>query len=323
MKEFVITENEENQRLDRYLGKYLEKAGKGFIGKIIRKKYVKVNGKRPQPGYMLQKGDKLELYLAQETIDKFARDKGPQHRKMVQGKADGEKLPIAYEDENLLVWNKGPGILTHGAPDGVVERAIGYLIQRGAYEPEKERVFVPSSSNRLDKNTSGLVFIAKNNAQRMKLNEKWKNSEVDKYYLTLVKGDLEKELHLTGYLTKDEKSNVSTVQKDKKDGAKKVVTVLEPLKRNGEYTLVQVFLITGRSHQIRAHLKSIGKPVVGDPKYGDPSVNRSFRTKFGLERQFLHNHKTVVKGYKNGEDLVLECPLPPEMEKIVTDLFGR
>lgn len=320
MRALQISENEENQRLDRFLGKYLNKATKGFIGKIIRKKYIKVNGKREEGSYILKKDDRLEVFLAEDTVQKFRDEKT-----LPKGTAakEQEEPPIAYEDEHLLVWNKPSGILTHGADDGVVESALRYLMDTGAYRPEKERIFVPSSTNRLDKNTSGLVFIPKDNPTRMDLNEKWRIGQVEKYYITLIHGNLEKACRLEGYLTKDEKENKSTVWPDEKKGGKKVVTILEPVKGNGTYTLVQVDLHTGRSHQIRAHLQSIGMPVIGDPKYGDPVQNKQFCDRYGLKNQFLHNHKTVVQNYQKNQDLVLASPLPKELKKITDDLFGR
>jgi 23S rRNA pseudouridine955/2504/2580 synthase len=321
MRELIITENEEGQRLDRFLGKYMKNAGKGFVEKVIRKKYVKVNGSKGRPANMLVKGDRLEIYLSEETLGKFVGEKTWNPPSLDRSFVD--TLPIAYEDEELLVWDKPSGVLTHGAPDGVVETATAYLIMTGVYDPATERTFAPSSTNRLDKNTSGLVFIGKTNRMRMELNEKWRLDQVDKFYTTLIRGDLKQERRLDGYLTKDEGKNQSFIHPEKVPGSKEVTTIVRPIRGNETYTLVEVALLTGRSHQIRAHLQSIGKPVVGDPKYGEIKTNQQFRDQYGLNRQFLHNHLTVIHDYKKGQDLRVSSPLPKDLQDIVQALYGR
>lgn len=316
MRELIITHNEENQRLDRFLGKYLNQAGKGFIGKIIRKKTVKVNGKKAEPSYKLLQGDVVELFLSEDAMLTLRREKEAQ-KEIFAGEGKGEIPPsIAYEDDRLLVWNKPWGVLTHGSDDGVVESAVRYLIASGSYKPEEERIFVPSSTNRLDKNTSGLVFIPKDNTMRMVLNEKWKKGEVQKYYLALVHGVLSEPRELTGFLVKDTNTNQSTVSVRETKGSKAVRTSIRPVESSNGYTLLEIQLHTGRSHQIRAHLRSIGSPVAGDPKYGDPALNREDRIRYGLERQFLHNHKTIVLNYKERGNLVVEAPLPKDLEQM-------
>lgn len=320
MRELVITYNEENQRLDRFLGKYLNQAGKGFVGKIIRKKTVKVNGKKADPSYKLQQGDVVELFLSEETFHAMRKEKEI-HREVPVWDSRGKADPsIAYEDERLLVWNKPWGVLTHGSDDGVVESAIRYLIETGAYKPEDERIFVPSSTNRLDKNTSGLVFIPKDNGMRIELNEKWKKDEVQKFYLALVRGAHHKEQELTGFLVKDAGSNQVSISDRYTKGSKAVRTSIRPLEVWGEYTLLEIHLHTGRSHQIRAHLQSIGTPVVGDPKYGNLALNRDLRHRYGLKRQFLHNHKTIVTNYEEQGDLVVEASLPEDLERVLAAL---
>lgn len=320
MRELIITHNEENQRLDRFLGKYLNQAGKGFIGKIIRKKTVKVNGKKAEPSYKLLQGDLVELFLSEDTLLTLRREKEGQNE-IPAGKGKVETpISIAYEDDRLLVWNKPWGVLTHGSDDGVVESAIRYLVATGSYKPEEERVFVPSSTNRLDKNTSGLVFIPKDNSMRMVLNEKWKKGEVQKYYLALVHGVLTEPRDLTGFLVKDANTNQSTISLRETSGSKAVRTSIRPVESSNGYTLLEIQLHTGRSHQIRAHLQSIGAPIAGDPKYGDPALNREVRIRYGLGRQFLHNHKTIVMDYEKRGDLMVEAPLPKDLERMWTAL---
>ena len=287
MKEVIIDKNESGQRLDRFLKKYLKEAPQSFIYKMLRKKNIKVNNKKGNPDTIIAEGDVIQLYLSDETIEKF------------KGKNNIEKsrfaLNIIYEDENMLLINKPVGILSHSANkeygNNIVDGMIHYLYEKGEYNPRVEKTFKPSICNRLDRNTSGIIIGAKNYEALKILNESIKNGDVHKYYKTIVKGIVKREGILEGYLTKDEELNKVKITDEEKDDSKRIITKVKVLKTSGKYSLLEIELITGRTHQIRAHLSNIGHPVVGDVKYGNKAVNNYFREKYGLESQFLHAYK--------------------------------
>jgi len=304
LKEVIIDKNDSGQRLDRFLKKYLKDAPQSFIYKMLRKKNIKINDKRGDPDTIIVEGDKLQLYLSDETIEKF------------KGKSNIEKskfaLSIIYEDENILLINKPIGILSHSANreygNNIVDGMIHYLYEKGEYNPRVEKTFKPSICNRLDRNTSGIIIGAKNYETLKAMNESIKNGNVHKYYKTIVKGIVKREGILEGYLKKDEELNKVKITKEEKDDSKKIITKVKVLKTSDKYSLLEIELITGRTHQIRAHLSNIGHPVIGDIKYGDKVINKYFREKHGLESQFLHAYKVKFSNlkspldYLNGEE---------------------
>lgn len=304
MKAIEIGENEAGQRLDRFLLKYMNKASKGFIEKMIRKKRIKVNKGKAQPNYSLQVGDEVQLYLAEETVEKFTQEKSIDKV--------SKNINILYEDDKILVLNKSSNTLTHGEGNSLVNRAITYLVHSGSYNPKDEKTFVPASCNRLDRNTSGIVIIGKTYDGLKEINQKIKDNQVSKYYLTLVKGVVTKAQTLEGYWTK-EGNQVKITKTSLNDEAKKVITKIEPLDSNGKVSLLQVELVTGRTHQIRTHLKSIGHPIIGDPKYGDTKWNKEYE----LSNQFLHAYKIIISNYNGKESLTITAPLPKKLQEIL------
>ncbi len=322
MKEVIIDKNEHDQRLDRFLGKYLGNAPRGFIYKMIRKKNIEVNGKRARPETTIYEGDVVQLFLSDETIEKF---------RTVKTTVDSNlKLDIIYEDENILLINKDIGILSHGTggefEENIVDSMIGYLIRKGDYVPRIEKTFTPSICNRLDRNTSGIVVGAKNYQSLKSINEAMKYSKIRRFYKTIVKGNVKKGFQARGYLSKDEEKNMVEISKEKTQGSKQVVTNIEVLKNKGGYSLLEIELITGRTHQIRGHLSSLGYPVIGDRKYGDRSINNIFRERYGLDNQWLHGYKIQFNGldgeleYLNGK--IFESKAKMGYIEIERDLFG-
>lgn len=323
MKEIIIGENEKDQRLDRFLKKYLKNAPLSHIFKIIRKD-VKVNGKRKKIDDMLKKGDVITLYISDYEIEQltYVRDR-------VRVK---KQFKIIYEDDNIIVVDKPLGLLIHGdkneKKNHLTNQVIDYLIEKGAYEPRTEKTFVPAPVNRLDRNTTGLVLFAKNAMAVKKLNEMMRNRDnIEKYYLTIVKGNIDKEMFLSSKMTKDEEKNMITVHNQNYKEGKLMETVVRPIKKLRGYTLVEVNIITGRTHQIRAHLSSIGHPVIGDVKYGERSVNFKFRKDFELNTQLLHSYKLVFKkcleGLKYLEGKELSAEIPDTFQQIMDDIDGR
>lgn len=288
MKEIVITDREAGQRLDKYLQKYLPQAPKSFFYKMMRKKNITWNGKRAEGGEKLKSGDTIRLFLAQETIEKFSGE----GKEQVPVKLPEKYFPeIVYEDDQTVIFNKPVGLLSQKArPQDIslVEYLIAHMLENGSITQEELKSFHPSVCNRLDRNTSGLVLAGKTVKGLQQLSGMLKERTMEKYYLTLVAGVLEKPEKICGYLVKDEKTNqVRVSRKPLKDGAL-IETAYVPLGNNGKATLLKVELITGRSHQIRSHLASIGHPVTGDTKYGNTAVNSYYRKRYGLTSQLLH-----------------------------------
>lgn len=321
MIKITIAENQEQQRLDRFLKKYFRSAPLSYIYKLIRTG-VKVNGKRAAEDAKLLAGDEVIIYISPEEAESYGAAEKPKTAKRQFG--------IAYEDDNLLIAEKPFGLLTHGTKEErrntLANQVIGYLIETGAYEPARERTFVPSPANRLDRNTTGLVLFGKNYAALKCLNEMLRErAYIRKFYLTIVSGELEKPLHIRDRMQKSTEENRVRVMDPASEEGKAAETVALPLKTHRGFTLVEVELLTGRTHQIRAHLAGAGYPVIGDGKYGDAKVNATIRQRFSLTTQFLHaNRLSFTDGLSPLEymkDKEIVCALPPFLADIEAALF--
>lgn len=288
MRQLVIKETESGQRLDKFLGKYLKEAPKSFVYKMLRKKNITLNGKKADGSEKLKAEDEIKLFFSDETLEKFCGEVSTG----VKGSLD-----IVYEDAQVLFINKPVGMLSQKAEKedvSLVEYLTGYLVETGALTKEALQTFRPGVCNRLDRNTSGLVAAGKTVQGLQELSLLLKERTLHKYYLALVKGRVEKPAHIRGFLWKDEKKNKVMVLKEARQGGLPIETKYEPLavSRNGD-TLLRVQLLTGRSHQIRSHLASIGHPVIGDWKYGIKSVNEVYQRRYGVESQLLHAWELV------------------------------
>ncbi len=315
MKEILITKKEEGERLDRLLRHYLPAAGSGFFYRMIRKKNITVNRARAEAAQHLQAGDRIQLWLSDETLQKFGTSSGqtevclPERTEKTAGSAaavgHGAKpvrttkttaaLDIVYEDEDILFVNKPAGMLSQKAsPEDVslCEYLIAYLLQENKITEEQLRMFRPSVCNRLDRGTSGLVACGVSMRGLQQMSELIRTRQVRKFYRCLAAGRLEQAQRLDGWLLKDEASNTVSILDHPREGAKRIVTEYVPLDtgKSGsvEWTYLEVELITGRSHQIRAHLSSIGHPLLGDRRYGNRKINAQLESRFGLRDQLLH-----------------------------------
>ena len=263
VREVTVYENDTDQRLDRFLQKAFPNLSLSLSQKLIRKKRIKVNNARTEANYRLQAGDVIKLYLSDELLASKKQDILP--------KAD-KKFGICYEDEQIIILEKPPNIPCHSnqrqGETTLVDMLKSYLYESGAWDPKQEQSFVPALSNRLDRNTGGLVLAGKTAAAQKMLNEKIRLQEIEKYYLLAVYGlPNPPKGTITGNLTKDGEKNQVRVTGDKTEG-KQAITEYETIETKGDLSLVQCKLITGRSHQIRVHMQSLGTAILGDRKYG-------------------------------------------------------
>lgn len=284
MKSFIIKKNDAEQRLDKYLTKSFPNLPKSLMYKYIRTKRIKVNGKRAEISTRLADGDTVDLYINDEFFEKS------ETRYDFTGAS--KSLDIIYEDENVILLNKKVGLLSHPDEteyvDTLITRVKRYLYEKGEYLPDDENSFTPALVNRIDRNTGGIVIAAKTAEALRVLNQKMKDRELHKLYLCVVHGTPKKKsATLEGYLVKDEKKNKVFVSAKKSDGAKLIRTKYTVLKSANGLSLIEVDLLTGRTHQIRAHFASIGCPLLGDGKYGTNALNK----KSGLKKQCLCSYK--------------------------------
>lgn len=284
MKRYIININDAGQRVDKFISKAAPNLPQSMMYKGIRTKNIKLNRKRCEISTRLAEGDVLELYLPDEFFGES------------RGEYDFLKCPadisVVYEDENILLIDKKNGLVVHedneGTADTLVNRMKHYLYDKGEYDPENENSFVPSLCNRLDRNTGGIVIAAKNAESLRILNQKIKDRELEKKYLCITVGvPPKKEDTITHYLFKDSKTNTVIVSDRKTKENKTIVTKYRVIRSNGELALVEVELMTGRTHQIRAHMAYIGCPLLGDGKYGRERVNRQY----GVKTQALYSYK--------------------------------
>lgn len=322
MQEIIINSNEAGQRFDKFLFKYFKEASAGFIYKMLRKKNIVLNDKKSDGKNKLNEGDSVKIYMSDETIDKFCGSEkcylyeniGPAHP------------DIVYEDCNVIIINKPAGILSQKAVKddiSVNEYIISYLISSQQLTYEQLKTFTPGVCNRLDRNTSGLIIAGKSLAGLQIMSEMLKNRTMDKYYLTLVSGIIKQKQTIKGFLIKNSKFNTVYIQAESRDGGQYIETEYEPVGFGDNITLLKVKLITGRAHQIRAHLASVKHPVIGDYKYGNKKINDVYRQKYGLEHQLLHSWEMHFPEMHNAcsdlSEKIITANLPIIFSKIIDE----
>lgn len=312
MRHLIIGENEAGQRLDRYLEKYMDKAPKSFFYKMLRKKNITLNGKKAQGNERLAYGDEIRLFLADDTIDGFSSRSGCDTDKVRFSSA--LRPEIIYEDKHVLLLNKPAGLLSQKARAedvSLVEYLTEYLLDSGQIDRQELRSFRPGICSRLDRNTSGLVAAGKTLQGLQELNALFRERTLHKFYRSIAVGTVTGLTRAEGWLIKDERTNQVRILREKKGDALPICTEYRPLMTftlaGQPYTYLEINLITGRSHQIRAHLASLGHPLIGDTKYGERQNNDMFRKNFGLEWQLLHAYRLEF----------------PELDGALSDVSGK
>lgn len=289
MRTFTIGKNDATKRLDKFIQKAAPMLPKNLMYKYIRLKRIKVNGKKSDIAFKLKEGDVVDMYIN----DEFFEAKEDKYDFL---KAPG-KLDIIYEDENIMLLNKKAGVLSHPDEgeyvDTLITRVQKYLYEKGEYNPREENSFAPALANRIDRNTGGIVIAAKNAESLRILNEKIKNRELDKRYLCVIVGCPKvKKDTVTAYMIKDENKNKVKVYNKPFEGGKTMITGYEVLAQKDGLSLVEVQLLTGRTHQIRAHFSHMGYPLLGDGKYGTNEINKKFG---GYKKQLLYSYKLTFE----------------------------
>lgn len=307
MKEFTIKKNDAGQRLDKFLTKAVKGLPTSLMYKFIRTKKIKVNRARTEQKYVLQEGDIVQLFIKDEFFDSPERDDSA----LASIKP---KLTVVYEDENIILVNKRPGVLVHEDDEArdntLIMHIKAYLYQKGEYDPENEQSFAPALCNRIDRNTGGIVIGAKNAEALRVMNEKIKNDEISKFYYCAVHGKMPKKADtLTGFLLKDSDKNQVKIFDKQVKGSKNIITKYKVVSEKNGNSLLEIELVTGRTHQIRAHLSYIGHPLLGDGKYGvnkdDRAKGYKYQALYAYRLRFDFNDDSGALGYLRGKEVKL------------------
>ena len=290
MTEITILKNDAGQRVDRFLSKTYPNLKTALVCKLMRKKRIKLNGAKAEPNVILREGDVLRFYLSDELLAKEPRKLGLPDI--------STEINVIYEDENILLIDKPAGLVVHedndNSTDTLIDRVLSYLYHKGEYDPDLENSFVPALVNRIDRNTSGIVIAAKNAEALRILNQKVRDREIQKLYLCAVVGiPKPQSASLTAYLKKLPDENRVIISDKKQDGFLTIKTKYRVMNstKNEELSLLEVDLLTGRTHQIRAHFAHIGHPLLGDEKYGDSAINKRYHVK----KQALCSYRLIFK----------------------------
>lgn len=316
MRQFTVSENEAGQRFDKFLAKYMDLAPKSFFYKMLRKKNITLNGKKAAGNEKLARGDVIKMFLSEETIEGFCSNR----KKAIH---TDQKLDILYENHHVMLLNKPCGVLSQRAGKAdvsMVEHVISHLLWTGEITEEMLKTFRPAVCNRLDRNTSGILAAGKTLLGLQTLSGLFRERTVHKFYLCIVKGVVKQQEELSGWLFKDEETNQVRIYRKEREGAKQIHTRYRPVAENGRETLLEVELLTGRTHQIRAHLASVGHPLFGDPKYGDAKLNKALWEEYGLQGQLLHAYRLempVLSGeFADMSESCFYAPVPELFLKI-------
>jgi len=307
MQEIIISKNEAGQRFDKFLNKYFKEANSGFIYKMLRKKNIELNGKKASGNEKLNEKDSVKIFMSDDTKAKFRGIQTITDGKTESLKKHAEYVAncIVYDDENIILLNKPAGVLSQKAVQADIsinEMIIDYMIYNGKITKQQLLTFKPSVCNRLDRNTTGLIAFGKTLMGVQELSKGFKDRSFDKYYLAVVWGRVEKASLIEGYLYKDTKTNKVSVTKHETSDSSYIETYYEPIKttstqidnKDKDITLLKIKLITGKTHQIRAHLSSIGHSILGDDKYGVRRDNEFLKRTYKINYQMLHSYELHI-----------------------------
>lgn len=321
MIEIKINDNNKGQRLDKLLLKYLNQAPSSFIYKMLRKKNIVLNDKKASGNEILSTGDLIKVYLSDDTISKFTKEKDS--LKNVNSKS--YPVPkVIYEDNDLLIVYKDAGILSQKADNNDLsmnEICLSYVLKNGSVSLDSFNIYTPSICNRLDRNTEGLLLFAKNYKMANFLSLLLKERTIQKYYYCIVKGIVTNSGMIEGYISKNESNNRVNISTEKTSNSSEIKTYIKPIKHVNNVSLLEIELITGKTHQIRAHLSSIGHPIIGDPKYGDLKLNQQYK-KFGVTHQLLMAHKVIFPHIDDEFTSLSEKIIDIDMPRIYKEILN-
>lgn len=350
MQKFVIGKNEAGQRFDKFLAKYLPSAPKSLIYKMLRKKNITLNGKKATGNEMLNCDDTVESFFSDETFSKFSEQTGSHNQKTNSDTLSNPNNPrtqvsksptksinvsstdIVYEDENIILIDKKPGVLTQKAEPkdySLNEWLIDYMLDSGSITYEQLKTFKPSVCNRLDRNTGGIVICGKSLLGLQTMTSLIRTKEIEKHYITICHGKFTNEGRIEALISKDQKSNKSAVNNSKntsgRESDSEIITEFKILKNYSNATLLDVNLLTGKSHQIRAQLASFNNPIYGDKKYGSSKSDDKNEAK--LKHQLLYAYKLIFPAedklpneFKNLANKVFELPMPKSFKLLIKEL---
>ena len=316
MQKFIVSEQESGQTLEKYVKKVLNTAPLSVIYKLFRKKDIKVNGHWQKEKYVVNAGEEVSIFLTDDKFEDFKKTKEIKNNSLI-------KDYIIYEDDNVILINKPRGLLVQKAnsdDEALDTMVISYLVEKGEYDPNKDLGYVPAPCHRLDRNTAGIVVFGKNLKTLQYLSTVMSDkSKIEKKYYVLVKGHIDIEGEITAPLFKKQ----THVEVDYQNG-KEAITKYKLVRYVGDYSLVEVTLLTGRTHQIRVHFSYINHPVVGDAKYGDFSLNKEIEKKYKFKNQFLIAYhlafNDMVSPLDNLNGKVFEVPLLGEYLDLINNL---
>lgn len=325
MRKLSVDKNDAGQRFDKFLAKYMNTAPKSFFYKMLRKKNIVLNGKKAEGSEKVSEGDIVTLFLSDETIDDFRTEK--------EVLIVNWNFKVLYEDSHILLVDKPVGVLSQRSEKTDIslnEMIKSYLISTNQMTVRDMERFTPAVCNRLDRNTSGIVTAGKSLLGLQELTRLFRTRVIEKYYYSIVIGQMTVKKQINAYIVKDDEKNiVKIVEKTETDdiGISKIEAVYEPIGVYGNYTFLQIKLITGKTHQIRAHLAHMGHPVLGDYKYGNRNVNQIYKKKYGIDYQLLHAGKLIfpiMTGELSGVSLkCIEAELPEDFKKVLTDIISN
>ncbi len=325
MQEFQISHLEEGQRFDKYLSKQLPQASKSFLYKMLRKKNITLNGKKADGSEKIKKNDVVRMFFADETYEKFAAGIKSDTKKADKNsdtKYQKYRVPVLFENQDVIVFDKPSGMLSQKAKPtdySMVEYLADYLVDTGFLTKDTLQTFHPGICNRLDRNTSGIVVAGKSVKGLQEMSLAFKARSLQKYYLCIVYGRVNQRQNIKGFLKKDAKTNKVKILTNEEPDALPIETEYIPIATNEQLSVLKVHLITGRSHQIRAHLAAIGHPIIGDTKYGKSSVNVFFQKAYHIRNQMLHAYELNIPqaGEVLSEGLHIYTTMPQQFEQVM------